>query len=79
MDMNIEDLQRKLEEFGMLSNDKKVFNDNIPLDKKYIFADDKNAIVVSDSNKEYFRLARNIAIEIALLILSKYEKNLKLN
>lgn len=26
------------------------------------------------SNKEYFRLARNIAIEIALLILSKYEK-----
>lgn len=26
------------------------------------------------SNKEYFRLARNIAIEIALLVLSKYEK-----
>jgi hypothetical protein len=26
------------------------------------------------SNKEYFRLARNIAIEITLLLLSKYEK-----
>ena len=25
------------------------------------------------SNKEYFRLARNIAIEIALLVLSKYK------
>ncbi len=25
------------------------------------------------ANKEYFRLARNIAIEISLLILSKYE------
>ncbi len=26
------------------------------------------------SEKEYFRLARNIAIEIALLILTKYER-----
>lgn len=26
------------------------------------------------SDKEYFRLARNIAIEIALFMLSKYEK-----
>jgi hypothetical protein len=30
------------------------------------------------SEKEYFRLARNIAIEIALFILSKYEKKFKL-
>ena len=29
------------------------------------------------SEKEYFRLARNIAIEIALFILSKYEKKFK--
>ena len=29
------------------------------------------------SEKEYFRLARNIAIEIALLVLSKYGKNIK--
>jgi hypothetical protein len=27
------------------------------------------------SEKEYFRLARNIAIEISLFVLSKYEKN----
>lgn len=27
------------------------------------------------SDKEYFRLARNIAIEIALFVLTKYEKN----
>jgi hypothetical protein len=29
------------------------------------------------SEKEYFRLSRNIAIEISLFILSKYEKNFK--
>ena len=29
------------------------------------------------SEKEYFRLARNIAIEISLFILSKYEKKFK--
>ena len=27
--------------------------------------------------KEYFRLARNIAVEIALFVLSKYEKKLR--
>lgn len=29
------------------------------------------------SEKEYFRLARNIAIEISLFMLSKYEKVMK--
>jgi hypothetical protein len=29
------------------------------------------------SEKEYFRLARNIAIEIALFVLSKYERKFK--
>jgi hypothetical protein len=30
------------------------------------------------SEKEYFRLSRNIAIEIALFVLSKYEKKYKM-
>jgi len=57
MDKNIEDLQKKLEQFGMLSEPKiEHKEENIPLEKKYIFADDKNAIIVSSSKKEFFRI-----------------------
>jgi hypothetical protein len=58
-------LKRKLD---LSSNDDEFIDSFV----KILHAEGGHAFM---SDKEYFRLARNIAIEIALFVLSKYEKN----
>lgn len=74
----------KVEGRGEMGNIRHYLKDKLDLSEK----DDKFITAFVDilhsegghsftSKKEYFRLARNIAIEIALLVLSKYEKKIK--
>ncbi len=71
----------KLEGKGEMGNIRAFIKRKLDLhDNEHKFLDNFINILHSEgghsftSEKEYFRLARNIAIEIALLLLSKYEK-----
>jgi hypothetical protein len=74
----------KLPNHGEIGNARSYLKQNLELtDKDNKFIDSFLDTLHNESGhsflseKEYFRLARNIAIEILLFILSKYEKKFK--